>query len=102
MADSTFTPVEQILERKSHPVTRDAEAAPTHDMHETLFELEAKGEIIVQKVPEPYILWSLRTHPWICLVHSLASSPIQFGLPRSHGSDFLHGLELLRLRRLQC
>ncbi|HET9908833.1 MAG TPA: heterodisulfide reductase-related iron-sulfur binding cluster [Anaerolineales bacterium] len=55
MADSTFTPVEQILEKKSHPVTRDAEVAPTQDMHETLFELEAKGEIIVQKVPEPYI-----------------------------------------------
>ena len=39
MTDSTFTPVEQILEKKSHPVTRDAELAPTHDMHEILFEL---------------------------------------------------------------
>jgi heterodisulfide reductase subunit B len=50
-----LTTVEQILERKSHPVVRDASIAPTRDMHELLFELEAKGEIIVQKVPEPYI-----------------------------------------------
>ncbi|HLE92422.1 MAG TPA: hypothetical protein VI753_14815, partial [Anaerolineales bacterium] len=55
MTDSTFTPVEQILEKKSHPVTRNADLAPTPDMHEILFELEAKGEIIVQKVPEPYV-----------------------------------------------
>ena len=50
-----LTTVEQILERKSHPVIRDASAAPTHDMHESLLELEARGEIILQRVPEPYV-----------------------------------------------
>ena len=50
-----LTTVEQILERKSHPVIRDASVAPTHDMHESLLELEASGEIILQKVPEPYV-----------------------------------------------
>jgi len=50
-----LTTVEQILERKSHPVVRDASIAPTDDMHEQLFELEARGEIIVQRVPEPYV-----------------------------------------------
>ena len=50
-----LTTVEQILERKSHAVTRDVSVAPTHDMHELLFELEARGEIIVQRVPEPYV-----------------------------------------------
>ena len=55
MTTTDFTPVEQILEKKSHPVTRDASLAPTDDMHETLRELEAKGQIVLQKVPEPYI-----------------------------------------------
>lgn len=50
-----LTTVEQILEKKSHAVQRNPVAAPTRDMHEILFELEAKGEIIVQKVPEPYV-----------------------------------------------
>ncbi|MBI3162820.1 MAG: heterodisulfide reductase subunit B, partial [Chloroflexi bacterium] len=49
------TTVEEILERKSHAVIRDAEAAPTHDIRESLFELEAKGEIIVQRVPENHV-----------------------------------------------
>ena len=49
------TTVEEILERKSHAVTRDAENAPTHDIREALFELEAKGEIIVQRVPENHV-----------------------------------------------
>ena len=43
-----LTTVEQILERKSHPVVRDVFVAKMHDMHDLLFELEAKGEIIVQ------------------------------------------------------
>ncbi|MGE5248837.1 MAG: heterodisulfide reductase subunit B, partial [Bacteroidota bacterium] len=55
MTDSNFTPAEQILEKKSHPVVRDPEAAPSRDIREELFELEARGEIIVQKVPEPYV-----------------------------------------------
>ena len=44
-----LTTVEQILERKSHPVVRDASVAPTDDMHERLLELEAKGEIICKE-----------------------------------------------------
>ncbi|MDX1377214.1 MAG: hypothetical protein R3307_00065, partial [Anaerolineales bacterium] len=50
-----MTTVEEILERKSKPVIRDASVAPTEDMHDRLLELEAKGEIILQKVPEPYV-----------------------------------------------
>ena len=49
------TTVEEILERKSHPVVRDPEVAKTHDIREALFELEAKGEIVVQRVPENHI-----------------------------------------------
>jgi heterodisulfide reductase subunit B len=48
------TTVEEILERKSHAVVRDPKLAHTHDIHESLLELEAKGEIILQRVPEPY------------------------------------------------
>ena len=49
------TTIEEILERKSHAVMRDAKVAPTHDIRETLYELEAKGEIIVQRVPENHV-----------------------------------------------
>ncbi|RMF29210.1 MAG: heterodisulfide reductase subunit B [Chloroflexi bacterium] len=55
MATANFVPVEEILAKKSQPVRRDPTAAPTHDLREALFELEAKGELIVQRVPEPYI-----------------------------------------------
>ncbi len=50
-----FVPVEEILDRKSRPVLRDPREAPTHDLREELFELEAKGELIVMRVPEPYV-----------------------------------------------
>ena len=50
-----MTTVEQILERKSHPVIRDASVAPTDDMHERLLELEAKGEIILQRMKGDYV-----------------------------------------------
>ncbi|MCX6068458.1 MAG: heterodisulfide reductase subunit B, partial [Chloroflexi bacterium] len=49
------TTVEEILERKSRAVVRDPKLAQTHDLHESLLELEAKGEIILQRVPEPYV-----------------------------------------------
>ncbi|MDE3075507.1 MAG: heterodisulfide reductase subunit B [Chloroflexota bacterium] len=35
--------------------TRDPKFAPTEDVHDLIFELEAKGEWIVQRVPEPYV-----------------------------------------------
>jgi heterodisulfide reductase subunit B len=34
---------------------RDPAAAPTEDIRERLFDLEDKGELIVQRVPEPYM-----------------------------------------------
>ena len=55
MAGAGFVPVDEILEKKAQPVVRDPAEAPTHDLREELFELEAKGELIVQRVPEPYV-----------------------------------------------
>ena len=55
MSSAKSSVIDQILEKKSNPVMRDPELAPTHDIREELFELEAKGELIVQRVPEPYI-----------------------------------------------
>jgi heterodisulfide reductase subunit B len=49
------TCVQQILQKKAQPVRRDPTKAPTHDLREELFELEARGELIVQRVPEPYL-----------------------------------------------
>lgn len=46
--------IDELLERKAQPVIRDPAQAPTHDLREELFELEAKGELIVHRVPEPY------------------------------------------------
>jgi heterodisulfide reductase subunit B len=48
----TVIPLESI---KRAPFRLDGEAPPTADIRETLFELEDAGELIVQKVPEPYI-----------------------------------------------
>jgi heterodisulfide reductase subunit B len=48
----TVIPLESI---KRAPFRLDGEAPPTADIRETLFELEEAGELIVQKVPEPYI-----------------------------------------------
>jgi heterodisulfide reductase subunit B len=48
----TVIPLESI---KRAPFRLDGEAPPTVDIRETLFELEDAGELIVQKVPEPYM-----------------------------------------------
>ncbi|HBY93985.1 MAG TPA: heterodisulfide reductase subunit B [Chloroflexi bacterium] len=53
MAAGNMT-VNKILAKKSRPMVRDPGAAPTHDLREELFELEARGELIVHRVPEPY------------------------------------------------
>lgn len=55
MTANAFIPIDDIMAKKSQAVRRDPEAAPTHDLREELFELEAKGELIVQRVPEPYL-----------------------------------------------
>lgn len=34
---------------------RTAQPPPTHDIREELFELEEKGELVVHRVPEPYV-----------------------------------------------
>ncbi|MCP4421988.1 MAG: heterodisulfide reductase subunit B, partial [Chloroflexi bacterium] len=47
--------VDNIMKKKARSVRRDPAKAPTHDLREELFELEAKGELIVHRVPEPYI-----------------------------------------------
>lgn len=52
---TTHDPVQNILQKKSCSVRPDPSKAPTHDIREELFELEAKGELIVQRVPEPYL-----------------------------------------------
>lgn len=55
MADAGFVPLNAILDKKSQPVQPDPAESPTRDIREELFELEAKGELIVQRVPEPYV-----------------------------------------------
>ena len=54
MTISTTIALDELLAKKSRTVQRDPAEAPTHDLRETLFELEAKGELIVQRVPEPF------------------------------------------------
>jgi heterodisulfide reductase subunit B len=48
---SSLIPIE-ALRRKPLPDPADA---PTEDIREKLFELEEAGELIVQRVPEPYV-----------------------------------------------
>ena len=48
----TIIPLDSI---KRTPFMLDGEAPPTTDIREVLFELEAAGELIVQRVPEPYV-----------------------------------------------
>ncbi|MFQ5856399.1 MAG: heterodisulfide reductase subunit B, partial [Anaerolineae bacterium] len=55
MATTGLYSVDEILAKKSQPVIRDPATAPTHDLREELFELEVRGELIVQRVPEPYV-----------------------------------------------
>jgi heterodisulfide reductase subunit B len=55
MTATSFIPIDSILEKKSRPVQSRPNQAAAHDIREELFELEAKGEIIVHRVPEPYV-----------------------------------------------
>ncbi len=55
MTATSFIPIDSILEKKSRPVRPTPGQAHAHDIREELFELEAKGEIIVHRVPEPYV-----------------------------------------------
>ncbi len=48
---TSFIPLDAI--RKPPPP--DPENAPTADIREALFELEDAGELIVHRVPEPYM-----------------------------------------------
>lgn len=48
----SFIPIDSL---KKKPFSVDPASAPTADIREALFELEAEGELIVQRVPEPYI-----------------------------------------------
>jgi heterodisulfide reductase subunit B len=43
------------IDLKVKPFVPDPSEAPTRDFKELLFELEEAGELIVQRVPEPYI-----------------------------------------------
>ncbi|MDZ7378193.1 MAG: heterodisulfide reductase-related iron-sulfur binding cluster [candidate division KSB1 bacterium] len=52
---TTTIDLDQIKVRKAQIFPRGPNAAAAHDLREELFELEAKGEIIVQRVPEPYV-----------------------------------------------
>ena len=53
---SGFIPVDALVKPAvERRVRRDPEDAPTEDFRDKLFELEEKGEWIVQRVPEPYI-----------------------------------------------
>ena len=52
---STHNPVQALLEKKSRPVSPDPSQPAAHDLREELFELEEKGELIVHRVPEPYV-----------------------------------------------
>ncbi len=49
---TSIIPVESL---KTKPFRVDPSEAPTADIREALFELEEAGEIIVQRVPEPYV-----------------------------------------------
>ncbi len=53
---SSFIPVEALIKpAKERTFKRDVANAPTRDIHEIVFELEARGEWIVDRVPEPYV-----------------------------------------------
>jgi heterodisulfide reductase subunit B len=46
---------EQGLKKAKREFKPDPSQAPVEDLHEKLFELEARGEWIVQRVPEPFV-----------------------------------------------
>ncbi len=49
----SFIPLDQLQTRRSY--RPDPADAPTADIRERLFELEDAGELIVHRVPEPYV-----------------------------------------------
>jgi len=53
-ATADFIPYNAVNTKSSRSFERQAEYAP-EDFHDHLFELEAEGEWIVQRVPEPYV-----------------------------------------------
>lgn len=55
-ATDNLSAVELIKARKRRPVAWSGENARGHDFHEEILDLEAKGEWIVQRVPEPYVV----------------------------------------------
>lgn len=103
MSNTGLIYVDRIMEKKSQPVARDPAEAPTHDLREELFELEAKGELIVQRVPEPYVEVTTRfgrkkkipiEHTWhhkSCgqCGHIPGYSTAVFWLHRQFGLDFV-------------
>ncbi len=49
-------PVEEVIKAGKTPGFKTTpEEAPTEDFHDILFQLEKEGELIVQRVPEPYV-----------------------------------------------
>jgi heterodisulfide reductase subunit B len=48
-------PLVEIREKKAQPIRPNPAEAPRPDLREELFELEARGELIVQRVPKPYV-----------------------------------------------
>jgi heterodisulfide reductase subunit B len=52
MTTASFIPMDSL---KLTPYRPDPAEAPTEDVRELLYELEAAGELIVQRVPEPYV-----------------------------------------------
>ncbi len=59
-AAESLSAVELIKARKRRPVQWNEENALGHDIREELFELEEKGEWIVHRVPEPYVVASTK------------------------------------------
>jgi len=53
-ATAGFIPYDAVSTKSQRTFEREEEYAP-EDIHEKVFELEAKGEWIVQRVPEPYV-----------------------------------------------
>ena len=49
---TSFIPMEELRRKAPLP---DPANAPTEDIRELLFELEDAGELIVQRVPSPYV-----------------------------------------------
>ncbi len=114
-------PLTVLEDRRQARDDRGAMAPPTEDIREKVFELEARGEWIVQRVPEPWVPVTTKYgrtkkipiekswHHKSCgqCGHIPGYSTSIFWLHRKlgldyndpQGPDLLHGLELLRLAR---